>query len=43
VARLEWNASRFIAATIRALVIEINDECHWFWIGSVADYDRLIG
>lgn len=27
----------------RALAIEVEGDCHWFWIGSHADYDRLIG
>ncbi|MGH7552014.1 MAG: hypothetical protein ACREMQ_03195 [Longimicrobiales bacterium] len=26
----------------RALAIEARDGFHWFWIGSHADYDRLI-
>jgi len=26
-----------------ALAVETNDTCVWFWIGSHADYDRLIG
>ena len=27
----------------RALAIEIDDAYLWFWIGSHADYDKLIG
>jgi len=27
----------------RALAIQDNDDLVWFWIGSHADYDRLIG
>jgi hypothetical protein len=27
----------------RALAVEIEDGLLWFWIGSHADYDRLIG
>jgi hypothetical protein len=27
----------------RALAIEGNDGFQWFWIGSHADYDRLVG
>jgi len=27
----------------RALAVELDDGCLWFWIGSHADYDRLIG
>jgi hypothetical protein len=27
----------------RALAVEGKDGFHWFWIGSHADYDRLIG
>ena len=27
----------------RALAVEINEDYLWFWIGSHADYDRLIG
>lgn len=26
----------------RALAIEVDDDLLWFWIGSHADYDRLI-
>jgi hypothetical protein len=26
----------------RALAIEVVDGFHWFWIGSHADYDRLV-
>ena len=26
----------------RALAVEVNDGCLWFWIGTHADYDRLI-
>jgi hypothetical protein len=27
----------------RALAVDVDDGCLWFWIGSHADYDRLIG
>jgi hypothetical protein len=27
----------------RALAVETDRACLWFWIGSQADYDRLIG
>jgi hypothetical protein len=27
----------------RALAVEVDDGYLWFWIGSHADYDRLIG
>jgi hypothetical protein len=27
----------------RALAVEVDDNLLWFWIGSHADYDRLIG
>jgi hypothetical protein len=27
----------------RALAVEVDDGCLWFWIGSHAEYDRLIG
>ena len=27
----------------RALAVAIPDGCVWFWIGSHADYDRLVG
>jgi hypothetical protein len=31
-----------IGRTYRALAIEGADGFHWFWIGSHADYDRLV-
>jgi hypothetical protein len=27
----------------RALAVEVDDGCLWFWIGSHADYGKLIG
>jgi hypothetical protein len=27
----------------RALAVEVEDGLLWFWIGSHADYDKLIG
>jgi hypothetical protein len=36
-----WSAR--VGLRYRALAIEIDDVYVWFWIGSHADYDRLIG
>ena len=27
----------------RALAVDVNDGVLWFWVGSHADYDRMIG
>ena len=27
----------------RALGARVDGDCHWFWIGTHAEYDRLIG
>ncbi len=27
----------------RALAVQVPDGCLWFWIGSHAEYDRLVG
>ncbi len=27
----------------RALAVEAQSDCVWFWIGSHADYDKLLG
>ncbi len=32
-----------IGRDYRALAIEGNDRFQWFWIGSHAEYDRLVG
>ena len=32
-----------VGARYRALGVDIQDGVLWFWIGSHADYDRLIG
>jgi hypothetical protein len=32
-----------IGMRYRALGVDVNDGVLWFWIGSHADYDRLIG
>ena len=32
-----------VGAHYRALAVEIPGGCLWFWIGSHADYDRLVG
>jgi len=38
---------RFLSARVglhhRALAVETSDGALWFWIGSHADYDKLIG
>ncbi|MET0219787.1 MAG: hypothetical protein ABW213_03935 [Tardiphaga sp.] len=31
-----------IGLRYRALAVEVDGDCVWFWIGSHADYDRLI-
>ena len=31
-----------VGRSYRALAIEGKDGFHWFWIGSLADYDRLV-
>jgi hypothetical protein len=36
-----WSAR--IGAHHRALAVEAGDELVWFWIGTHADYDRLLG
>ena len=36
-----WSAR--IGLRYRALAVEIDDAYLWFWIGSHADYDELIG
>ena len=36
-----WSAR--ISIGYRALAIKGTDGFHWFWIGSHADYDRLVG
>jgi hypothetical protein len=33
----------FVSACAIALAAEVDDSYLWFWIGSHADYDRLIG
>ena len=35
-----WSAR--IGSRYRALAIEIDDGLLWFWIGSHADYDRMV-
>jgi hypothetical protein len=38
------DSGRFVlAAAIAHLAVQENDNLVWFWIGSHADYDRLIG
>ena len=32
-----------VGAHYRALAVEVPDGCLWFWIGSHAEYDRLVG
>ncbi len=27
----------------RALVVPVSDGTHWFWIGSHAEYDKIVG
>jgi hypothetical protein len=36
-----WSAR--VGAHYRALAVEASDGLVWFWIGSHADYDRLLG
>jgi len=36
-----WSAR--VGAHYRALAVEVPDGLVWFWIGSHADYDRLLG
>jgi hypothetical protein len=36
-----WSAR--VGAHYRALAIEATDGLVWFWIGTHADYDRLLG
>jgi hypothetical protein len=36
-----WSAR--VGLRYRALAVEVDDVYVWFWIGSHADYDRLIG
>jgi hypothetical protein len=36
-----WSAR--VGAHYRALAVEAADDLVWFWIGSHADYDRLLG
>jgi hypothetical protein len=36
-----WSAR--IGSRHRALAIEVDDGLVWFWIGSHAEYDRLLG
>jgi hypothetical protein len=36
-----WSAR--VGLRYRALAVEVDDGYVWFWIGSHADYDRLIG
>jgi hypothetical protein len=36
-----WSAR--VGLRYRALAVEVEDGYLWFWIGSHADYDRLIG
>ena len=36
-----WSAR--VGLRYRALALEVDDGYLWFWIGSHADYDRLIG
>jgi hypothetical protein len=35
-----WSAR--VGLRYRALAIEVDEDLLWFWIGSHADYDRLI-
>lgn len=32
-----------VGAHYRALAVEVDDGLLWFWIGSHADYDKMIG
>jgi hypothetical protein len=36
-----WSAR--VGARHRALAVEIEGACLWFWIGTHAEYDRLLG
>ena len=36
-----WSAR--VGRDYRALAVEVEDGLQWFWIGSHADYDRMIG
>ncbi|RTE91439.1 hypothetical protein [Bradyrhizobium sp. LVM 105] len=36
-----WSAR--VGLRHRALAVETDGACVWFWIGSHADYDRLVG
>lgn len=36
-----WSAR--VGIGYRALAVDGNEGCIWFWIGSHAEYDRLIG
>jgi hypothetical protein len=36
-----WSAR--IGAHHRALAVEVEDGCLWFWIGTHGDYDKMIG
>jgi hypothetical protein len=36
-----WSAR--VGSRHRALAIEVDDGLVWFWIGSHAEYDRLLG
>lgn len=36
-----WSAR--VGIHYRALAVEVDDGVVWFWIGSHADYDRLVG
>jgi len=36
-----WSAR--VGSNYRALAVEVPDGLQWFWIGTHADYDRMIG
>lgn len=36
-----WSAR--VGAGHRALAVEVDDGLLWFWIGTHADYDRIVG
>jgi len=38
-----WDAYAKLPENVRALAVETGDGLVWFWIGSHADYDALIG
>jgi hypothetical protein len=40
---LQENWSVLVGAHYRALAVDAADGLIWFWIGSHADYDRLLG